>query len=111
MCDWMVMIDEGSCLFQGPTSQLLTGGGIRLIVAPQHQEDIPRLGELLAWGGHRIESRDDHFIIAVDGTDHQSLAAELNVAAMNGGVVLVELRTVATTLEDRYLAMVAGENQ
>jgi ABC-2 type transport system ATP-binding protein len=111
ICDWLVIIDAGRLLFQGPTSELLTSAGTRLIVGPEHPTDLARLGQLLARRGQGVESRDDHLVVAVDGADPHRLAAELNVAAMNEGVVLAELSTAATTLEDRYLALVAGGNQ
>jgi ABC-2 type transport system ATP-binding protein len=111
ICDWLVIIDKGRLLFQGPTSELLMSARTRLILAPQHRRDLPRLGELLARRGHSVEPRDDHILIAVDGADSHRLAAELNAAAMNGGVVLYELTSAAATLEDRYLAMVAGGNE
>ena len=37
------------------------------------------------------------------------LAARVNRAAFDSGIVLVELTPLRTTLEDRYLAMVAGD--
>jgi ABC-2 type transport system ATP-binding protein len=111
ICDWLVIIDEGRLLFQGPTSELLTSAAARLILAPRHRRDLPRLAQLVARRGHSVESGDDHMSVAVDGTDPHHLAAELNVAAMDAGVVLAEVRTVAATLEDRYLAIVAGVNE
>ncbi len=111
VCDWLVMIDEGSCLYQGATSDLLTGAGARLRLAPQAADDLLRLAELVAGRGLSVETRDDHVLVAVDGTDARRLAAELNTAAMDAGVVLFELRNVAVTLEDRYLAMVSGHQQ
>jgi ABC-2 type transport system ATP-binding protein len=111
ICDWLVIIEEGRLLFQGPTSELLTSAGARLILAPRHCRDLWRLGQLLARRGHSVESQDDHLLVAVDGTDPHHLAAELNTAAMDAGVVLAELRTAAATLEDRYLAIVAGASE
>jgi ABC-2 type transport system ATP-binding protein len=111
ICDWLVIIDAGRLLFQGPTSELLSHAGSRVIVAPEHRADLARLTELLARHGHGVELRDDHLLVAVDGADPHRIAAELNVAAMDDGVVLAELRTAAATLEDRYLAMVAGETE
>ena len=37
-----------------------------------------------------------------------SLAARVNRAAFEAGIVLVELNPLRTTLEDRYLAMAKG---
>jgi ABC-2 type transport system ATP-binding protein len=108
ICDWLVILDKGRLLFQGPTRELLTSARTRLILTPQHTQDLQRLGRLLASRGHTVEARDHHIVVAVDGTDSHQLAAGLNVAAMDGGVVLAELRAATATLEDRYLAMVAA---
>jgi ABC-2 type transport system ATP-binding protein len=111
ICDWLVIIDKGRLLFEGRTSELLESARTRLLLVPQHPRDLPRLGQLLARQGHTVEGRDHHIAVAVDGADSHRLAAELNVAAMDGGVVLAELRASAATLEDRYLAMVGGGTQ
>jgi hypothetical protein len=108
ICDWLVIIDMGRLLFEGRTSELLESARTRLLLVPQHPQDLPRLGQLLARQGHKVEARDHHIAVAVDGADSHRLAAELNAAAMDGGVVLAELRVAAASLEDRYLAMVAG---
>jgi ABC-2 type transport system ATP-binding protein len=111
ICDWLVIIDEGRLLFQGPTSELLTSAGARLIVAPEHDAELRRLAELISGLGHRVERRDEHLVIRAENGDPRGLAAELNVAAMDAGVVLAELTAAGTTLEDRYLAMVSGEKR
>jgi len=111
ICDWLVIIDEGRLLFQGPTSELLTSAGARLIVAPEHDVELRRLGALITGRGHSVEWRDGHLVVRAEGADSRRLAAELNVAAMDAGVVLAELRAASTTLEDRYLAMVSGEKR
>jgi ABC-2 type transport system ATP-binding protein len=111
ICDWLAIIEEGRLLFQGPTSDLLTSGGARLIVAPEHDAELRRLGELISGRGLWVEWRDEHLIVRAESADPRRLAAELNVAAMDAGVVLAELRAAGTTLEDRYLAMVSEEKQ
>jgi ABC-2 type transport system ATP-binding protein len=112
ICDWLLIIDEGRCVFQGPADQLLkTAGSTRLILEPEHRVDLARLGQLVERRGYRIESGDGQLSIAFDGADPHRLAAELNGAAMEAGVVLAKLTTAATTLEDRYLALIAGGSQ
>jgi ABC-2 type transport system ATP-binding protein len=111
ICDWLVIIDEGRLLFQGPTSGLLTSAGARLIVAPELDVELRRLGELISGRGHSVEWRNEHLVVRAENADPRRLAAELNVAAMDAGVVLAELRPAGTTLEDRYLAMVSGEKR
>jgi ABC-2 type transport system ATP-binding protein len=105
VCDWLVLIDTGRTLFQGPAVEFLAGSD-GLAVAPERLADLPALADLLIMGGHRIEARDDHLVAYVVG-DAQRAAAEVNRAAFDAGIVLVELHAERSSLEDRYLSMVA----
>jgi ABC-2 type transport system ATP-binding protein len=111
VCDWLVMIDRGTCLFQGAADQLLAASGVRVLVAPEHHDDLARLHQALVSRGHDIESRGDHLSVAVDGTEATGLAAAINHEAAALGVTLARLETAAASLEDRYLAMVAATNR
>jgi ABC-2 type transport system ATP-binding protein len=102
---WLVLIDTGRTLFQGPAVEFLAGSD-GLAVAPERLADLPALADLLIMGGHRIEARDDHLVAYVVG-DAQRAAAEVNRAAFDAGIVLVELHAERSSLEDRYLSMVA----
>jgi ABC-2 type transport system ATP-binding protein len=104
--DWLIVIDDGRLVFEGPASELLDRSGANLAVAPEQPADLERLRGLLAAAGHESQTVDDHLEIAVDGTDPRRLAATLNRAAGDGGIVLAELRVTGATLEDRYLSMV-----
>jgi ABC-2 type transport system ATP-binding protein len=104
--DWLIVIDDGRLVFQGPASELLDRSGASLAVAPEHPADMERLRGLLTAAGHESRAVDDHLEIAVDGNDPRRLAAALNRAAGEGGIVLAELRVTGATLEDRYLTMV-----
>jgi ABC-2 type transport system ATP-binding protein len=104
--DWLIVIDDGRLVFQGPASELLDRSGANLAVAPEHPADLERLRGLLTAAGHGSRAVDDHLEIAVDGNDPRRLAAALNRAAGEGGIVLAELRVTGATLEDRYLTMV-----
>jgi len=42
------------------------------------------------------------------GADVNAIAALVNRAAFDAGIVLVELNPLRTTLEDKYLSMVQG---
>jgi hypothetical protein len=61
---------------------------------------------MLATAGHDSQPADHHLQIAVNGADPRGLAAAVNRAAGNGGIVLAELRVTRTSLEDRYLTLV-----
>jgi ABC-2 type transport system ATP-binding protein len=108
VCDWLILIDTGRSLYQGPTRELLDGVAAGLTVVPQHVEDRSVLRELLVAHGHEVDLHDDRLVVGVDGLDVGDLAASVNRAAFDAGMVLVELSPQRTTLEDRYLSMVHG---
>ncbi len=108
VCDWMVLIDTGRSLYQGPTRDLLHGVAGGLAVVPQRPEDHGLLRDLLVARGHQVDARDDRLVVGVNGSDVGDLAASVNRAAFDAGLVLVELTPLRTTLEDRYLSMVQG---
>jgi ABC-2 type transport system ATP-binding protein len=108
VCDWLVLIDTGRSLYQGPTRDLLDGVTAGLAVVPQRPEDQPGLRELLIARGHDVERRDERLLVGVTGSDISALAASVNRAAFDAGIVLVELNPLRMTLEDRYLAMTNG---
>ena len=111
VCDWLIVIDGGRLVFQGPAAELLDRAGASLVVAPEHPDDLERLHGLLAAAGHASQPRPDHLEIALDGADPRGLAATLNRAAGGGGIVLAELRVAGASLEDRYLTMVNGSDR
>jgi ABC-2 type transport system ATP-binding protein len=108
VCDWLVLIDTGRSLYQGPTRDLLDGVTAGLTVVPQRPADQSALRELLIARGHDVERRDQRLLVGVDGSDISALAASVNQAAFDAGIVLVELNPLRMTLEDRYLAMTNG---
>jgi ABC-2 type transport system ATP-binding protein len=108
VCDWLLLIDTGRSVFQGPTRDLLDGAARGLAVAPQRLSDRPALHDLLVGHGHRVEVHDDRLVIDLDGAEVGELGARVNRAAFDAGVVLSELSPLRTTLEDRYLSMVQG---
>ena len=108
VCDWLVLIDTGRSLYQGPTRDLLDGVARGLAVVAQRPDDHDSLRALLVADGHDIEMQDDRLVVGFDGTDVGDVAASVNRAAFDAGIVLVELSPLRTTLEDRYLSMVQG---
>jgi ABC-2 type transport system ATP-binding protein len=108
VCDWLVLIDTGRSLYQGPTSELLDGVAAGLAVAPEDPADRPSLRSVLERHGHRVAVDQDRLVIDIDGDDAADLAATVNRIAFDSGIVLVELTPLRTTLEDRYLSLVHG---
>ena len=108
VCDWLVLIDTGRSLYQGPTRELLDGVIAGLAVVPRRDDDHPALRDLLVAGGHEVEVQDRRLVVGLDGSSAADVAASVNQAAFDAGMVLVELSPLRTTLEDRYLSMVHG---
>jgi ABC-2 type transport system ATP-binding protein len=110
VCDWLIMIDEGRLVFQGPTVELLASAVISLLCIPYDLDDLERLQKMLASSGYSVMVDDHSLTVAVDGKAPIELAADINRKAMDEGIVLVELRPVSAKLEDRYLSMVGGRD-
>ena len=108
VCDWLVLIDTGRSLYQGPTTELLDGVAAGLAVVSQRRDDHQALQKLLLADGHQVELQDHRLVVGLDGTPVAEVAASVNRTAFDAGMVLVELSPLRTTLEDRYLSMVHG---
>jgi ABC-2 type transport system ATP-binding protein len=120
VCDWVVMIDHGRLLFQGPATDLLGDGGpiVAVAVAGHDAGHLPRLRQALAATGLVTEpdgtGPDDVGLLVRPGpsgcppADARALAAAVNRTAFAAGIVLAELRPVRSNLEDRYVALVTG---
>jgi ABC-2 type transport system ATP-binding protein len=110
VCDWLVLIDTGRSIYQGPTRDFLDAAIGGLSIAPQHPEQCAQLAEVLTDRGLRVVGQGDHLLIGLDGAP-EDVAAHVNRAAFDAGIVLVELALQRTTLEDRYLSLVGGDSQ
>ncbi len=106
VCDWLVLIDTGRSLYQGPTREFLDTAAGGLSVAPQHAHQLEPLLDLLTERGLRTQRHEHHLVVSTDDADTDELAASVNRAAFAAGIVLVELSVVRSTLEDRYLTLV-----
>ena len=111
VCDWLVVIEHGRLVFQGPTSRLLAGGD-ELTLSSEHLADLPRLQALLTRRGLVATIADDRVHVelgqasAISGTSGINvLLGEINRAAMAEQVTLVELTVTRASLEDRYLTL------
>jgi len=100
--DWLVMIDHGRLLFDGPISEVLARQRPELVVAAEQPGDLATIASLVAEGGHYTTTVNGRYL-RVQAPD--SFAAELNRLAMSHGVTLVELRPEQPSLEDTFLQM------
>ena len=110
VCDWVVLIEGGRALYEGPTRDLLDDRGGRLTVLPEWPADGARLIELLRTHDLEVGQEDGRIVVSAGRGVQPALAAAVNRLAFDAGIVLVELSPVRTTLEERYLSMmeVAG---
>jgi ABC-2 type transport system ATP-binding protein len=111
VCDWLVVIEHGRLVFQGPTARLLAGGD-RLTLRCEHLADLPRLEGLLTRRGLVATLADDRVHVDLAQANATSgasglngLLGEINRAAMAEQVTLVELSITHASLEDRYLTL------
>jgi ABC-2 type transport system ATP-binding protein len=108
VCDWLVLIEAGRTLYQGPTHDLLDGQYGGLAVAAGNHSETVILDHVLRSAGHRVHVEDRRLVVDIDGADVPTLAATVNRQAFDAGIVLVELSPIRTSLEDRYLTLING---
>lgn len=109
VCDWLVLIDTGRSLYQGPTADLLCGDASSLAVVAQRPDDHASLRDVLVDRRYDVQIDDGRLVVHTVGSDDVGeLAASVNRIAFDAGIVLVELSPQRSSLEDRYLSMVHG---
>ncbi len=107
VCDWLVLIDTGRSVYQGPAADFLEDGAA-LAIAPQRTDDLDALLRVVSDTGLSAQRNAERVIIPLRGRERSDLAAEVNAAAFGAGLVLVEIAPVRDTLEERYLSLVAA---
>ena len=109
VCDWLVVIDAGALVYQGPASGFLGRAAAVVALEPERPGDLARLAGLARAGGHIADPDGRRLLVAVDtGADARAVAVALNRAAIDGGIVLAELSVRRPTLESEYLAVLEG---
>jgi ABC-2 type transport system ATP-binding protein len=109
VCDWLVVIDQGRLLFQGPTGQLMAGRGDVLVTGCQPAADLPRLGAILARRGLPCTRTGDRLYADLAGiADIDEMVAEISQTASAEKLTLIELTVTQANLEDRYLNLIPG---
>jgi ABC-type multidrug transport system ATPase subunit len=103
---WLIVIDRGSLVYQGPTQGFLGQARTVVTLAPEHLGDLDRLGELARADGHEVHSEADELIVPVAEDDPRMVALALNKAAIAQDIVLAELHVRRPSLESQYLAVV-----
>lgn len=111
VCDWLVVIDAGALVYQGPASGFLGRATAVVAMEPEGSSDLGRLAGRARAEGHQADRDGSRLLVPVDtagGADPRSVALSLNRAAIAEGVVVAELVVRRPTLESEYLAVVEG---
>jgi len=108
VCDWLIVIDHGTLVYQGAADQFLGQAAPVIAAAPQHRRDLEGLAQLVLTHGLRVDLDGTGLVVSVDGDDPTAVAAALNRAAMAEGIVLAELHVRRPSLESHYLAVLEG---
>jgi ABC-2 type transport system ATP-binding protein len=111
VCDWLIVIDRGSLVYQGPTQGFLGRAGTVVALAPEHLGDLDRLAELARADGHEPHAEGTELIVPVGEDDPRRVALALNKAAIAQDIVLAELHVRRPSLESNYLAVVEGRGR
>ncbi|MGH3082702.1 MAG: ATP-binding cassette domain-containing protein [Gaiellaceae bacterium] len=106
VCDWLIVIDRGALVYQGPTQGFLGQAGTVIALAPEHPGDLERLAALARADGHELHREGDELIVPVGDEDPRMAALVLNKAAIAQDIVLAELHVRRPSLESHYLAVV-----
>jgi ABC-2 type transport system ATP-binding protein len=106
LCDWLVMIEGGRSVYQGPAADFLHDTDNGLAVRPEHAWDADDLALALTADGLTVDASGGRLVVRHDDRAGDELAAAVNRTAHRAGIVLVELSPVRSSLEDRYLALV-----
>jgi ABC-2 type transport system ATP-binding protein len=106
VCDWLIVIDRGSLVYQGPTRGFRGEAGTVIDVSPEHLGDLERLAGLVRAGGHEPHANGNGLVVPVAVDDPRTVALALNKAAIAQDIVLAELHVRRPSLESQYLAAV-----
>jgi ABC-2 type transport system ATP-binding protein len=108
VADWLVVINRGAVVYQGPADHFIRGADKVLTVSAEHAADTDRLAALVRAAGFDVEDAEVGLAVPLGDSDPRSAAASLNRAALDEGIVLVELHLRRATLESHYLTLVQG---
>src|SRR5262245_56098324 len=99
VADWLIVIDHGSLLYQGPADGFLSPVPTVLLLAPERRGDLVQLASIARTVGNEPRVEGSTLAVPVDGHDPAALAAALNREASARGIVLTELHLERPSLE------------
>jgi ABC-2 type transport system ATP-binding protein len=105
LADWLVVLDHGRLLFQGPIADLLSRQKTRLRVAGESLADAEVIAAVARRLFYDAEVVDAHVYVSAG----PEAAASITRGAMGAGVALTEIGVERSTLEDSFLTL-TGDN-
>jgi len=108
VCDYVVMIRAGRIVHQGSVAQLRAAQQPDVLVAPEHDQDLPRLGKILEAAGCTLggPAGEDGLLVEASGLR----AADLNRLAAVNGITLRQLAERTRSLERAFFALTGTES-
>src|SRR5215216_2263664 len=82
VADWLIVIDDGALLYQGPAEGFLRRVPTVVALAPEHAGDLDRLAAVVRADGHEPGRDDAELTVSVDERDAKAVAAAINKAAV-----------------------------
>jgi ABC-2 type transport system ATP-binding protein len=110
VCDWLIVINQGSLVYQGPAQAFRGEETTVVVLAPEHLGDLERLAGIVRADGHEPRREEAELTVPVNEGDPRTVALALNKAAIARGIVLAELHVRRPSLESQYLSVV-GERE
>jgi ABC-2 type transport system ATP-binding protein len=101
ICDHLVLIDEGMVSYAGTVKGITQGQTSRVVARPADSGQLEALRDVAGRFGEVTVNEDG--TVAFDG--EQDLAAQLNRAAFEAGILLSGLGILRPTLEQAFFAM------
>jgi ABC-2 type transport system ATP-binding protein len=103
VCDHIVMIRAGRLVHQGPVAELAAGQRPDIVVAPEHDTDLPQLVRILEVSGLSVTASpaDGTAVVPASGVS----AADLNRLAARGGITLRQISERTRSLEDVFFRL------
>jgi ABC-2 type transport system ATP-binding protein len=105
ICDWLVIVERGRLLYEGPTAGLLDSKTESFLVKTDPLSGLERAVALVQAAGHRVEADGDHVRLFAPSDYIPELARGLQ----QEDIVLTEIVPVKESLEDRFLQLTGEE--
>lgn len=106
VAQWLVVLDRGRAVFNGP-AQALHSGPADWVVVTVDPAELGTVERIAASAGYAARVEDGH----VHVTCPDAFTGELNRRATAAGATIVEIRRSEASLEERVLALLEGEHE